>query len=112
PCAPGLRSARNPAGRSPARSLRPDVQLVEDSMRTLQEVTQPSVTSVRSQAAFVRALLDDVERLQPAEARGPLSEQLLEELARLGCRCIELAARLTETMDAQDVEAEKVRQCA
>jgi hypothetical protein len=104
-------AARDPARRSPAHSLRTDVQLVEQSMRTLQEVTQPSVTPVRSQAAFVRALLDDVERLQPAGASGPLSQQLVEELSRLGCRCIELAARLTETMDAEDA-TEGVRQCA
>ena len=52
------------------------------------------LASVRSQAAFVRSLLDEVERLAPAGADTALTEQLIEELARLGCRCLDAASSL------------------
>jgi hypothetical protein len=50
---------------------------------------------VRSQTAVVRALLEEVERLDPATSGG-LSEQLVEELARLGCRILETSAELAK----------------
>lgn len=52
------------------------------------------LASVRSQAAFVRSLLDEVERLAPAGADPALTDQLVEELARLGCRCLDAASSL------------------
>jgi hypothetical protein len=56
------------------------------------------VVSARTQAAIVRSLVDEFER---ASTRGDayhwLRAQLIEELARLGCRVLEAAAVLTET---------------
>jgi hypothetical protein len=49
----------------------------------------------------VRSLLDEVERTLPAELADPVSEQLVEELGRLGCRCVELAAELARLVDEQ-----------
>jgi hypothetical protein len=54
-----------------------------------------ALTNVRSQAAFVRALLDEVERVVPRESNDLVSEQLVEELARLGCRFLDVASKLT-----------------
>jgi hypothetical protein len=56
---------------------------------------------VRNQAACVRSLLDEVERTLPAELADPISAQLVEELGRLGCRCVELAAELARLIDEQ-----------
>jgi hypothetical protein len=64
-----------------------------------------ALASVRSQAAFVRSLLDEVERIAPAGAHGPVSAQLVEELARLGCRFIEVASALTTVADANARDA-------
>lgn len=61
---------------------------------------QPA-SSVRSQAACVRTLLDEVERGIPAELEDPMSAQLVEELGRLGCRCVELAAELSALVEMQ-----------
>lgn len=52
-----------------------------------------ALPSVRSQAAFVRALLEEVERVAPPGVEG-LREQLADELARLGNECIALARAL------------------
>jgi len=60
-----------------------------------------TVPSVRSQAACVRTLLDEVERTLPAELADPMSAQLIEELGRLGCGCVELAAALSKIADEQ-----------
>jgi hypothetical protein len=67
-----------------------------------------AVSSVRSQAAFVRALLDEVERVAPSGSGSVVSEQLVEELARLGCRCIETASALTAVVDAQEQALESL----
>ena len=58
-----------------------------------------SFTTVRSQAAFVRALLDEVERVIPQESDDLVTEQLVEELARLGCRFLDVASKLTTMTD-------------
>jgi hypothetical protein len=73
------------------------------------------VSPVRSQAAFVRTLLDELERVAPPGVDDAVSEQLVEELARLGCRCIELASALTSVVDAMDRSrgvAEELARCA
>lgn len=57
--------------------------------------------AVRSQAACVRSLLDEVERTVPAELADPVSAQLVEELGRLACRCAELAAELSRLAEEQ-----------
>ena len=59
------------------------------------------LSGVRSQAAFVRTLLDEVERVAPSSAGGAVTAQLVEELARLGCRFLEVASALTAVVDAQ-----------
>ena len=58
---------------------------------------------LRSHAALVRALLDEVERLAPIVSPGgseaavftALSDQLAEEVGRLGCRMLECSAAMT-----------------
>jgi hypothetical protein len=72
------------------------------------QTTTPSnavrpMSSVRNQAALLRTLLDEVERVAPLGADEAVCEQLVEELARLGCRCIELASALTPVVDAREV---------
>jgi hypothetical protein len=57
--------------------------------------------SIRKQAAIVRALADELEHLAPQGATGSLREQLVEELARLGCRILETAAKLSGTTEVQ-----------
>jgi hypothetical protein len=75
-----------------------------------------SLAHVRSQAAFVRSLLDEVERVAPqvSVAPGIVSAQLVEELARLGCRFLEVASELTRSVrENENPEMEEeVRQCA
>jgi hypothetical protein len=54
-----------------------------------------AVSRVRGQIACARALLDEVDRCASPGLEGAASEQLVEELARLGCACLELASALT-----------------
>lgn len=53
------------------------------------------ISTVRTQAAFVRALLDEIERVAPAGEGTAITAQLAEELARLGSRCIATAMALS-----------------
>ena|GEM_PF-3192909 len=62
------------------------------------------VLAVREQTALVRALADELEHLAPWGTTGGLRQQLVEELARLGCRIIETAATLARVAD---LEADK-----
>jgi hypothetical protein len=73
-----------------------------------------SLAHVRSQAAFVRSLLDEVERVTASVPPGLVSAQLIEELARLGCRFLEVASDLTRSVpESSETETEEeVRQCA
>lgn len=60
-----------------------------------------SLEALRAQAAFVRALLDDVERLTPLSIDGEaLCEQLAEEICRLASRSLQAAAELRRHADA------------
>jgi hypothetical protein len=68
--------------------------------------TDGCIGSLRAQAAVIRSLLDEVERVAPANAPVVAREQLVEELARLGCRFIEAASGLAEVVDEQE------RKCA
>ena len=55
--------------------------------------------ALRAQAAFVRALLDEVDRFGNAPAiELALTEQLSEELTRLGYRSLEAAAALARAV--------------
>ena len=74
-----------------------------------------ALSAVRSQAAFVRALLDEVERVAPHGSEDAVNAQLVEELARLGCRFLEVASALAARVDKQEVRrgaAQTISQCA
>ncbi len=55
---------------------------------------------VRSQAAVVRALLDELDRAAAGDSL--VGEQIIEELARLGCRIWEAASEMTSAMPAPE----------
>jgi hypothetical protein len=58
-----------------------------------------ALRALRGQAAYLRALLDEVERLAPSSTLDEgLTEQVVEELARLGCRSLEAASELTHVI--------------
>jgi hypothetical protein len=57
---------------------------------------------LRSHAAIVRTLADEVECISRAGDAEGLGEQLVEEMARLGCRLLETAATLTESLPPED----------
>ena len=62
-----------------------------DDVRLAAEVR---LAQLRSQAASVHALADQVEHLSRASDADGLSDQLVEELARLGWRLLETAEAL------------------
>jgi hypothetical protein len=52
---------------------------------------------LRSQVAVVRALADHIDHFaRPADSQG-LGEQVIEEMARLGCRLLEAAGSMTRS---------------
>jgi hypothetical protein len=51
---------------------------------------------LRSQAAVIRTLADQVEHLSRAAEADGLGVQIVEEMARLGCRLLETAGALAE----------------
>lgn len=57
------------------------------------------VLAVRKQTAVVMALADELEHLAPWRPTSTLRQQLVEELARLGCRILETAATLSRTTE-------------
>jgi hypothetical protein len=66
---------------------------------------QGDLVRLRSHIAVVRSLLDELDRIvPPSRSRQPegapleLRAQLVEELARLGCRLLESAAALTRAL--------------
>jgi hypothetical protein len=54
---------------------------------------------IRSQAAVVRALADQVEHLSRAADAEGVNSQIIEEMARLGCRLLEAAAAFVNAPD-------------
>jgi hypothetical protein len=66
----------------------------DDDVRLAAEVR---LARLRSQAAIVHALADQVDHLSRAADAEGLGDQLVEEIARLGCRLLETAASLTGT---------------
>jgi hypothetical protein len=55
------------------------------------------LSAVKSQVAVVRAFVDEVERTAShVDAQLIAGEQLLEELGRLGCRLLEMAASIAK----------------
>lgn len=59
----------------------------------------PTRAALRNQLAIVRALMDEVARTLPLTGCGVPSAQLIEELARLGCRCFEVAEATSRLVD-------------
>jgi|SRR5579872_4075351 len=62
----------------------------------------PRLARLRSQVALVHTLADHVERLTRFGEADGLGEQLIEEIARLGCRLLEAAASLAESPPSED----------
>jgi hypothetical protein len=60
------------------------------------------LVNLRSQAAVVRTLADQVEQLSRAADFDGLGGQLVEEMARLGCRLLEAAAALADASPVED----------
>jgi hypothetical protein len=80
------------------------------AMNAVEEERTARLRAIHSQAAVVRALLNELER---ADARwsGSLNDQLIEEHARLGCRMLEIGAamRTSPRLIALDVPHEQCR---
>ena len=111
-CQPhGLGLATDGSPRAPRRREGVHVHVhVRDRVSSVVAVTacfdrihagQHRARAVRSQAAFLRSLLDDVERLAPmSPVHENFGDQIIEELARLGCRSLEAASELTRVVAA------------
>jgi hypothetical protein len=59
-------------------------------------VAPRELDAVRTQVAIARALLDELERVTSPSEIPATAEQTIEQLARLGCRIFDAAARLAE----------------
>jgi hypothetical protein len=57
---------------------------------------------LRAQVAVVRTLTDRIEQLALSGDADGLTRQLIEEMARLGCRLLEAAARMTRLPRSED----------
>jgi hypothetical protein len=57
---------------------------------------------VRTQVAVIRTLADQVEALSRAGDTGAIADQLIEEMARLGCRLLEAAGALATPPPPED----------
>jgi hypothetical protein len=65
-------------------------------------VAELRLARVRWQVAVLRTLVDRAEYLaRPGETNG-FDEQLVEDMARLGCRLLEAAALLAERPDSDE----------
>ena len=72
--------------------------LLEDPSRA----RAAGLEGIRGQAALVRTLTDELERVVPhSRAELPISEQLIEEMTSLGQKILELASALAETRKGQ-----------
>lgn len=60
------------------------------------------LVDLRSQVAVVRTLADQVEQLSRAADVASLGGQMVEEIARLGCRLLEAAAALAGVSSVED----------
>ena len=80
----------------PAKTASPAAPL---AAATSASTASTALGALRAQAAFVRALLDEVDRFGNAPAiELALTEQLSEELTRLGYRSLEAAAALARAV--------------
>ena len=60
------------------------------------------MVNLRAQVAFVRTLADQVEQVSRAADVDALGTQMVEEMARLGCRLLEAAAALADASPVED----------
>ncbi|WP_394835516.1 hypothetical protein LVJ94_01140 [Pendulispora rubella] len=72
--------------------------MVQSPYSHAHRANEDATAEVRIQIAVLRTLLDEVEQLVPPSgmqgSQRAASRQLAEELARLGCRMIELATEM------------------
>lgn len=68
--------------------------------RVVDLVVTRAAREIRTQAGVVRALLDEVDAVNRA-FDADLDAQLVEELARLGCRILEAASTLAPPRDGE-----------
>jgi hypothetical protein len=103
--------ARRPERRPPlASSLLwgPDMPAQLPSLAALESNDDGPLTAelrfvrLRSQAAIVRALADHAEHLSRATDTEGVGEQLIEEMARLGCRLLEAADGFAAGLHVED----------
>jgi hypothetical protein len=64
-------------------------------------VAEPRLVNLRSQVAVVRALADQVDHLTRAADVDGLGTQIVEEIGRLGCRLLDVAAAVAEASPAE-----------
>jgi hypothetical protein len=57
---------------------------------------------IRSQVAIIRALADHADALSRTVDADAVADQLVEEMARLGCRLLEVAASLATPPPPED----------
>lgn len=60
------------------------------------------VPAIRAQAAIVRTLIDTFDRVLPPGTDLALEKQIVDELARLGCRALEAAAAFANATRNED----------
>jgi len=60
------------------------------------------VPTIRAQAAIVRTLIDAFDRVLPPGTDLALEKQIVDELARLGCRALEAAAAFANARRSDD----------
>jgi hypothetical protein len=77
----------------PARAL-VSVRFSRPSLVPPPSSSSSNRSAVRSQVALARTLLDELERATSPRDIQELGEQATAELARLGCRVVEIAATL------------------
>jgi hypothetical protein len=65
-------------------------------------VAELRLARLRSHAAVVRTLADQVEYLSRSGDADGIGDQLIEEMAQLGCRLLETAAALARSQAAED----------
>ncbi|HEX3345251.1 MAG TPA: hypothetical protein VHS09_11795 [Polyangiaceae bacterium] len=69
-------------------------ELVDTEPESARRPKHLPIASLRAQVAVVRALADQVDWLSRVGETDGLPEQLIEELAKLGCRLLEEASSL------------------
>jgi len=80
------------AARSMERRVRP-LETAAPERQTPMTEASTALETIRRQLTIVRALADEIERCLP-EGIESSRDQLAEELARLGCQCLETGAAM------------------